>query len=404
MSLSTKPYWLACLLVAQSVAAAERRAMTEEEALELLEKSPAQLSLSFEIDRARATASGAGLWHNPEVFFSRENSLGTTDEFFTVGQTLPLNGRLGLEQKAAEATAEAGSVRARFQMAALRARTRVAFAELLFSQQASSELLEARDRMAELVSILRAREDEGESSGYDRMRAEREHADVEVDHLAAKRTELRARLALTSLLDLSEGIEIDAVGRLDERRALPPLKDALSRAETRGDVEAYGREMESAELRGRAASRLRIPEPTFVAGTKRTDTGRLGDRGTTFSLTVPIPTFRRGRQAGVLARTEAALARARHEAQLRIARAEIEAAYEETVSLREAEEVYGSSADLEELLGAARLAYEEGEQGILELLDAYRAVLAVKLRGLELAAEARKARIALDRAAGEEVH
>ena len=86
-----------------------------------------------------------------------------------------------------------------------------------------------------------------------------------------------------------------------------------------------------------------------------------------------------------------------------MARAEIESAYYEVVRRREAEELYRRSTDPEELVDIARIAYDEGEQRILELLDAYRMALAVKLRGLELAAHSRRSRIDLDLVVGEEV-
>jgi len=51
----------------------------------------------------------------------------------------------------------------------------------------------------------------------------------------------------------------------------------------------------------------------------------------------------------------------------------------------------------------AQLAYQEGEQGILELLDAYRTSLFSRLQILEMAWSARQAEIELNRAVGEEV-
>ena len=56
-----------------------------------------------------------------------------------------------------------------------------------------------------------------------------------------------------------------------------------------------------------------------------------------------------------------------------------------------------------ELARIAQIAYREGEQGILELLDAQRVSLLSQLRVLELSASAKQAEIELDRAAGEEV-
>ena len=47
-------------------------------------------------------------------------------------------------------------------------------------------------------------------------------------------------------------------------------------------------------------------------------------------------------------------------------------------------------------------AYDEGEMRLLELLDAYRTTVAVRLRLVDLRLEARRAEIGLDRATGVE--
>ena len=52
------------------------------------------------------------------------------------------------------------------------------------------------------------------------------------------------------------------------------------------------------------------------------------------------------------------------------------------------------------LMRAAEAAYEAGEVGVLELLDAYRSAVGAELEGLELASGARRARIELDRVTG----
>ena len=63
----------------------------------------------------------------------------------------------------------------------------------------------------------------------------------------------------------------------------------------------------------------------------------------------------------------------------------------------------GSVDRADELAAIATAAYEEGEFGILELLDAHRATLGARLRLLELSAAGRRAAIELDRAVGREV-
>ena len=57
-----------------------------------------------------------------------------------------------------------------------------------------------------------------------------------------------------------------------------------------------------------------------------------------------------------------------------------------------------------DLTKIARVSYEEGEIGILELLDSYRINRHAQLRLVDLESMAKEAQIALDRAVGEEVN
>lgn len=400
---SSKLLWIICLCFSSPMDAAERKAITEERALELLELSLAAQSLRLEMDRGQADAHRVGLWPNPDFVYLRESSLGATDQFFTIEQRLPITGRLGFEGESAAARAEAIVKRTQLGLVSLRADVRAAFCDLVWAQEQSTRLAEGRRRMLELVRILRAREQGGESSGFDRMRAERELAEVEVDLLEAELEESRARSFLKGLLAVEEDTELWAEGRLDVTDEDLDLDELLARATSRGDVMALEHERQSAELRGRAASRVWIPEPSILAGVKTTTATGTSGQGATFSLAVPLPVFDRGQRDGALNKVEELLSRSRYGAQLRMARAEIELAHEQVVRRREAEALYRRSADPDMLVRIALLAYDEGEQGILELLDAYRTALSVQLRRLTLAAEARKARIELDRVVGEEV-
>ncbi len=403
MSKSSKLLWIVCFCFSQTLYSSERKTVTEEEALELLETSPVALSLMLETERARAEAHRIGLWPNPDFVYLREKSVQVTDQFFTVEQRLPISSRLGLEQDGAAATAEAAAERSRLRLVSLRADVRTAFYDLVLAQEKSSRISGGRDRMAELVRILRAREQAGESSGFDRMRAERELAEVAVDLFEAELEESRARMLLEGMLAVGDESKLWAEGRLDERREVPDLDDLFARASSRGDVVAHEHDRQSAELRGRAASRVWIPEPSILAGVKKTDAPGLSGQGATIALAVPIPLFNRGQRDSALNKVEESLSRSRYEAQLHMARSEIKAAHEKVVRLREAEALYRRSADPDVLVRTALIAYDEGEQGILELLDAYRIALAVEQRRLMLAAEVRKARVHLDRVAGEEV-
>jgi outer membrane protein TolC len=85
--------------------------------------------------------------------------------------------------------------------------------------------------------------------------------------------------------------------------------------------------------------------------------------------------------------------------------AEIRAAHAALVVQQEHAARYRSATGetIESLLQIARVGYEEGELGILELLDAARLAVDGRLRLLELGAAVRRAAIELDRVVGMEI-
>ena len=122
-------------------------------------------------------------------------------------------------------------------------------------------------------------------------------------------------------------------------------------------------------------------------------------------ITVPLPLFNKGQTEVARWRAEQDRAAARQSALERRIRAEVTGAAE-ALQLRKAaiaqyrNEVNQLGVDLSRI---TRLAYQEGEVGILELLDSYRVTRQSLLRLLELEALAKEAQIELDRAVGEEV-
>jgi cobalt-zinc-cadmium efflux system outer membrane protein len=83
----------------------------------------------------------------------------------------------------------------------------------------------------------------------------------------------------------------------------------------------------------------------------------------------------------------------------------LNAAVDETQARVRAAELYQKRAVAEtgDLVRIARAAYEGGEVGILELIDAYRMQREVRLRLQELVAAARQSAFELERLVGEEV-
>jgi cobalt-zinc-cadmium efflux system outer membrane protein len=381
--------------------AAQPVALTLLEALRRVEEAPAMRSVKLEVERARAEVRGAGLWTNPEASVSRENALGSTDVFATLALPLPIWGRLSLEKSAARSTARAAETRAAQDRLEVRARVREQFLELLASQERLGIVEDGLVRIDELVRVLRVREEVGESSGYDRRRAERERAEVEADAEESRARRDRARAMLAGLLVLSTD-GLSAEGSLAATVPLPTIDEVRSRAVSRADLQALRSAAEGQDLLARAAGRRAIPEPVLTGGWKRTLTGNEAGSGLVLGGGIALPLFDRGQGPRAVAQAEAALLRNQREALSHEVVAGAEAARAEAEARRRAESAYEGAPSAEELVGIARTAYEEGETKILDLLDAYRTALAVRLRLIDLHLEARKAEIELDRATGVE--
>ncbi len=394
---------VSCLVLGPTPAlAAEPRAVALDEALRLAEEaSPSAQVIALEVERARAEVRATGLWPNPEVSLVREESAGTVERFANVSQSFPWSGRLGLEKASARSAVAGAEAAARQERVKLRTRVRDSFIDLVQAQERTSALETGRSRLGELVEVLRAREREGESSGFDRMRSERELAEVEVDLLETRGRLAGARAVLAALLGLSSD-GLVASGSLAATGTLPTPEEVRALASARGDVLALEAEAESADFRARAGRRRAVPEPTITVGTKTTEVGGPDDRGPVIAFGFSLALFDRG-QGAAAARMLGALLRARRAALAGLAAAEAEAAYAEVVARREAESAYATPGNTEDLVKIARAAYEGGEMRILELLDAYRTALEVRLRTIDLHAATRRAEAALGRAVGSEV-
>ena len=123
------------------------------------------------------------------------------------------------------------------------------------------------------------------------------------------------------------------------------------------------------------------------------------------AFSLPLPVFDRGKT--LIAQIEAEMRRSsyRREALDQQIQAEVTGAFEALRMRRTAAADYRLRFEEQgsELERIAETAYQEGELGILELLDAYRVHWQSKLRALELSAASKQAEIDLERAAGKPV-
>jgi cobalt-zinc-cadmium efflux system outer membrane protein len=381
--------------------------MTEKDALERFERENAQVrALSARVRVVRAETRAWSLPPNPAVAYTREDTAAVRDDFLLVQQSVPLSGRLGLLRRAGSAAVMVAEAEADYELLRLRSDFRTAFYELLLAQERVALLEAWVGQLQEVVRILRVREREGEGSAFDRLRAERELADAEANLASTQVILAQARSRLASFFAPgTEPASLVANGEFTTGSPLPPVDELVMRAlSVRADYLASQRQLEQFGYERRAAGRLRIPEPIVSAGFKRSTIPGRADNGFAFTVTVPIPFFNRGTADKQRARAAAQQTEANVAARRQQIETEVKAAYE-TVRLRRriAEEYARELGDKgTELSRIGQVAYEEGEQGILELLDAYRVSLFSRLQQVELASSATQAEIELSRAVGEE--
>jgi outer membrane protein, heavy metal efflux system len=400
-----------CTLAAGSTAHAQRAdsppVLTEADALaRMMAADPRVHAARLQVDAVRAEQLERTRWPNPAVTFSREESAGLEDVFLTARQEVALSGRRGHLRAAARLAVEAADAGATSQVRELQASLRRSFTALLVAQERETVLRRSVGEMRQLVEILRSREEAGEGARYDRLRGQRALVDVESDLAMGSIARARAQVDLASFL--GPPVDPDALVVSGSLHPGPPapLAVVIDRAlAIRADYRASDLAVTQHEAERRAARALRIPTPTVGYGLKRSASGTTADNGSVFSVDVTVPLANRGQSAVALATARASQAAAeRAFLRIRIETDVREAHLTLTMEHARAARYRESIVDTAEPLAAiARLAYEEGGLGILELLDANRQATEAQLRVLEMAAGARLAAIELDRVTGFEV-
>lgn len=394
-------------LRAQTTAPAQALRLTEGEAVaRLMADNPRIRALNARIEEVRAIHAERVLWPNPAVTFARESVSATDDTFLLARQELPISGRRGHLRSAARLAVEAARAEARFQTRQLQAELRGAYTALLLAQEHQAVLTSGIEALRALVELLRVREAGGEGSAYDRIRGARAVLDLEADLAEAAAARARAQGQLAAYLGPQVIPEtLVAADALVSVASAPPLAEVLREAlSNRADYQSTQLSIARFDAERDAAMRLRVPTPTITGGLKRSEAGTLAASGYQFSIDIAVPLFSHGQAGAALASAQRAQAEAEAETWRVRIEAEVRAAYTAlAIQQRQAASYRQSAAEIAEPLAKiGRVAYEEGELGILELLDSDRQALDARLRILDLAAAARRAAIELDRAIGRE--
>jgi cobalt-zinc-cadmium efflux system outer membrane protein len=359
--------------------------------------------------RAAAAAAveavrGRTLWPNPVAIYSRETS-GFT-EFVEGEQLLPLSGRLKLERQALEPARTTAEAEGAARLWDARSLLRVAFYRALSAQLQADLIQSALVQLNSVLELLRLREQEGEGSRYDRVRVEREAADLRADVALVNNRARSEVAAMTAHLPVGTSI-IRVQGSLSPGAMTLTVAELEKHAtDMRADIRAESARLVQLDLQQQVANRLRIPEPLIAAGTKRTQVAPdRNDTGAVVTVSIPLPVFNKGQTEVARLSAEQERTRSRRDILIQQVNAAVAGAYDVYVARLDALRVFDreTGAVGAELLRTARVGYEEGELGILQLLDALRLDRQTALRRLELQASVKDIEIELSRVAGFEV-
>ncbi len=371
---------------------------------------PARLSLSdaLRIAERQHPAVGAALGRvaaadasvvtarqrpNPTLSYSTEGyrpwvsgSVNDQESVIEIAQELETGGRRRLRGEAAAAAA-AGS-KASLEETLRRARLEVAvsYFQLVLAR---SELERAKASLSEMdrvVSVNRARYQQGEISGGEFRRLEVERMRFTDDVVNADLSERHSRSTLLSLLgaprldsplEPTDGLAIPsgpgpAVPGAPQPAAVGDAASLTARAlSDRPDLAAARREVDRARAEASLQHALRLPNLTIGAGFRRD----FGDNGLVVTLGVPLPLF--DRNAGNIARAEAERRTAEAESR-RVERAvsldvqqALDALAAARIRLVSLESDYLAKA--REARDSALAAYRSGASDLLDYLDAQRA-------------------------------
>ena len=159
-----------------------------------LDQSPYVREARAHVESVRAEAVGRALLPNPNAVVSREGA--GYAAFFRIEQQLPITGRRGFLKQAGVAAVGVTEAETAAGLWSLRSDVRLAFYRWLAGQRREAVLGDGLRDFEEVIRILRTREQEGEGSRYDRLRAERELAEYR-SQLALARTDVaQARAVL----------------------------------------------------------------------------------------------------------------------------------------------------------------------------------------------------------------
>lgn len=299
------------------------------------------------------------------------------NNFGSISELIEYPGKRRLRTEIADIALQQSQQNATKIKSALAFEARQAFFRRLLTDQQLSVADRTLAAVREIAGLAQKRFDAGDVAEVEVIKARVEVARAEQDRRSAEGRQKVATLAVNMLLGRAPETALAVQGDLETKAAVPPLDELLQQAyREQPDIVLARQESGKQEKGLLLAQRQKYPDLTIggLFGLEDRET----TPGITLSVAIPSPTRNRGLVEEATGRKLAALAQEEGE-RYQVAQA-VASAYEQWLTASAQVDVYRSGLlkQSDTVLNAARESYQEGQSGILDVLDAERTNLLVE--------------------------
>ena len=354
--------------------------LTIEDVVELFKQNSLQQELA-KLDELRrlGEARQYSTYDNPEFsIFSEQLNAGKQDYDETTYQLsvpIELLGQPFLRNKSANRSSEAARLYYEYDRSLLIQQVKYLYTEYWYLQKKLDVYDQALDVVEKVLQSARARQEEGTSSGIqaqrftvEKNRYQRMRNEVETEMLQTG-NQLLSMITSSSPPEADTGLDIEynlSVEPVIERQE-SLLQYALQQ---RADLQAMELESDALELKYNVEKRERLPDLKLNLGYKNQSDG---SEGFVIGGGIKLPIFNRNSGNITVAEAEHRSVETSLQIKRRDVRNQVEVAYQRV------QDLYSQWDDMQQhpltsgMLETARIAYQEGQYSLVELLDVTKA-------------------------------
>lgn len=341
----------------------------------------------------------ARTWENPEFSYDQENTNDGPDDItersYMLTQKFIISGQKAIKTEAAKQRHDAMTLEIAQWRLERTTNIRKKFYEALYQQQVQEIYSQWRSGMDSLEEVMQKRKNAGDISGYDlgRLKQERSLLLAEQGQALAEQQRLKQELSADIGLIDGETYRAGVTGSLFPQTPPLPLENLLTQVPKQPGLMAMQLQTQAYATDERFAERSWLPDLTLGLGYKNIENAK-GD-ALLFGVSLPIPVF--DRNSGSRLRAQASRHQLQNKYTLALSdrKGTVRGLWHQERDLATVVRLL-SEEDSTSLLETAKVAYNAGEIGVLEILDAYRSAFEHQAKLLALMKEARMVRIELE--------